>query len=215
MTKRFTDLLAAVAIASLVATSAAQAATFTYNFTMNGASENLPNASPGTGTGTAVYNDVAHTLTLSASFSGLQGATTQSHFHALTATSGLPDNNPPGETANAAAAAVTNVGVAVGAGSLLNFPIGVTSGTYNQVIDMTLAGTYTGAWVTANGGTVAGAESGFFAALNAGRTYWNIHSQSFTGGEIRGFPVLVPEPATFAMAGAMMLGLIAAHRRRK
>ena len=67
---------------------------------MDGPSENPFNASLGTGTGLAVYDDVAHTLALSASFSGLTGNVTQTHFHfnAATSTSGLPDNNPVGET---------------------------------------------------------------------------------------------------------------------
>ena len=50
---------------------------------MDGPSE--PTASLGTGYGTALYDDVAHTLALDASFSGLTGNTTNSHIHAATA----------------------------------------------------------------------------------------------------------------------------------
>jgi CHRD domain/PEP-CTERM motif len=52
-------------------------------------------------------------------------------------------------------------------------------------------------------GTVAGAEAVLVAAVLAGETYINIHTQQFPGGEIRGFLGAVPEPSTWAM---MLLG---------
>jgi hypothetical protein len=55
--------------------------------------------------------------------------TSAAHFHAVTATDGRGDD--------AAAAAVANVGVALGSPSLTGFPLGVTSGSYDQVIDLT------------------------------------------------------------------------------
>jgi hypothetical protein len=179
---------------------------------MDGPSENPFNNSLGTGTGLAVYDDVAHTLALSASFSGLTGTVTQTHFHAITATSGLPDNNPVGETRQDAARAVTNVSIAVGNTTLPGFPLGVQAGVYNQVLDLTQVSVYNGAFATANGGA-AGAEVAFAGALASGRTYWNIHSSTSPGGEIRGFPFLVPEPTSFALASVMLLGLIGVRRR--
>ena len=52
---------------------------------------------------------------------------------------------------------------------------------------MTLASSYNPAFVTAHGGTVAGAEADLLAGLKAGQAYLNIHSSTFPGGEIRGF----------------------------
>lgn len=45
--------------------------------------------------------------------------------------------------------------------------------------------------------------------------YLNVHSQLFRGGEIRGQLMAVPEPSTYALAGAAVLGLVIVHRRRR
>jgi len=218
MAKRFTGFLAIFSIAALLTSAPARAAVTTYAFTFNGASENPFNDSPATGTGTAAYDDVAHTLTLIANITGLRGTVTQAHFHGATAISGLPDNNPVGETLEQAANAVANVGIAVGNPSLLNFPIGGNSVAYNQVIDLTLASTYNNNFLTNNGGTTASAEAAFTGLLASARTYWNIHTagppdDGFPGGEVRGFPRLVPEPTGGTLA-RMGMTAFAIRRRR-
>ncbi len=202
MVKRFLGLSAAL-VAACTLGSLARAAVFPYSFVLNGASENPVNASPGTGTGSAIYDDVAGTLTLSAAFGGLQGNVTQTHFHAVTATDG--------RGGDAAAAAVVNVGIAIGNTTLPGFPLGVTSGNYNQVLDLNDPSIY-GAGFLSGQGSVANARTAFVDALANGRTYWNVHTSSFPGGEIRGFPVLVPEPAS---TGLCLVGLIAFARRRR
>ncbi len=93
------------------------------------------------------------------------------------------------------------------------FPIGVTSGTDNFLLHLDSASAYNPAFVTAQGG-LANAEAAFIAALIAGETYLNIHTNVFPGGEIRGF-VAAPEPTT---AMLLVLGLAAAgfvSRRRR
>ena len=196
---------ATLAVATLLAGSQAGATVISYAFNLNGASENPANGSPGTGTGTVNYDNVAKTLAWNVSFSGLTGNTTASHFHATTALSGIL--NPP--------SSVVNVGVAISPGTLPSFPLGVTSGSASAVIDLTQTTSYTAAFLTANGGTATGAEVGFAAALAAGKTYWNIHTSTFGGGEIRGFPVAVPESTTIALAGSAMTAVAALRRRRK
>ncbi|MBL8524418.1 MAG: CHRD domain-containing protein [Betaproteobacteria bacterium] len=52
----------------------------TYNLVLEGAQETPPNASTGTGSGTAVIDTVNNTITLNASFAGI-GALTAAHFH--------------------------------------------------------------------------------------------------------------------------------------
>jgi hypothetical protein len=138
------------------------------------------------------------------SFSGLTGAVTVTHFHAPTVADG--------RGSEAQASAAQNAGIATTTPTLAGFPSGVTSGTYANVLDLTQASSWNAPYIAANGGTPAGAEAAFKAALDQGRTYWNIHTSTFGGGEIRGFPVLIPEPTTFALVSA--LGALAVCRRR-
>src|SRR5205814_4098885 len=116
------------------------------------------------------------------SFSGLLGPTTASHIHA-------PPTNAFTGTA----------GVATTTPYFAGFPIGVTSGSYSNTLDLTLNSSYNPSYVTANGGTTAGAEAALAAAMAAGKSYLNVHSQTFPGGEIRGFLIAIPEPSSLAI----------------
>jgi hypothetical protein len=211
----FKRLLVIAGLLSTIAGSA-KATLFEYAFNMNGPSESPTNSSLGTATGSAIYDNAAHTLALTATFAGLQANVTQTHFHAVTGVSGLPDNNPIGETPNQAATAAGTTGIAVGNTTLPGFPLGVTSGTYANTLNLLDPNIYNTAFLSANGGTAAGAEATFVNALATGKTYWNIHTAAptgFPGGEIRGFPVLVPEPMTIGIA-AMGASLLLIRRRR-
>jgi hypothetical protein len=165
---------------------------------MDGPSESPTNVSPGTGNGTAFYDDVAHTLALNASFSGLTGTTTASHIH-------TPTPNPFRQTA----------GVATTTPSFDGFPLGVTNGTFSRTLDLTLASSWNAAYISANGNTTAGAEAAFSASLFANTAYWNIHSSTFPGGEIRGFLTLIPEPATASLIGMGVAAIGCLARRRR
>jgi hypothetical protein len=211
-------VVAVLAAAIFAVARPAHAVQHFYAFVMDGPSENPPNASPGSGTGLAIYDDVAGTLQLTATFAGLNAGVTQTHFHAVTTVSGLPDNNPVGETLSQAAAAVPNAGIAVGNTTLPGFPLGVTSGAYSQTLNLNDPLIYGAGFLAAQGGTAAGARAAFVGALASGRTYWNVHTASpngFPGGEIRGFPIpVIPEPATMGLA-TIAFGTLVALRRRK
>jgi hypothetical protein len=86
-----------------------------------------------------------------------------------------------------------------------------------MTFDLTMASSYNPAFITAEGGTVAGAEAALVSALVAGETYINIHTTGDPGGEIRGFLSAVPEPATWAMMllGFAGLGILFRQSRRK
>jgi hypothetical protein len=69
------------------------------------------------------------------------------------------------------------------------FTTGVTFGSYNNTLDMTLAGSYNPSYVTANAAARRPCGVALFAAIAAGKAYLNIHSSFAPGGEIRGFLV--------------------------
>ena len=187
--------LAIIALAVLVAPDAG-ATVIQFEATLTGAAEAPPNASPGTGMATVIYNSVAHTLSVEATFSDLLAGVTAAHIHCCTATPGAG-----------------TVGVATPTPTFPGFPSGVTSGSYSMTFDLTMAASWNLAFINANGGTPASAEAVFAAGLEAGRAYFNIHSQMFPGGEIRGFLQQVPEPGTMALF-ALALGALAAQRRK-
>lgn len=155
---------------------------------LDGPSESPPNASPGTGFATVTYDSVAHTLTVDVTFIGLLGTTTASHIHAATAVAGSG-----------------TAGVATQLPFFTGFPLGVTSGSYSHTFDLSDAASLNSSFVTANGGTAAGAEAALAAALGDGKAYLNIHSSVFGGGEIRGFLVPVPEPGAYALIAGLGL----------
>lgn len=189
-TLRHAAAIATLAIASFSATAGAQ--TYTWNIILDGLQENPPNASPGFGDATITWNTATHMMSINLSFSGLLGPTTAAHIHAATAVAGTG-----------------NASVATTSPYFSGFPIGVTTGTYSNTLDMTLTSSYSPSYITANGGTTAGAEAALLAAMLNNTAYLNLHSQVFPGGEIRGF---IPTPGVTAIMG--LGGLLAARRRR-
>jgi hypothetical protein len=219
MRTRFGGLVAAIALAAFSLASPAQAAQFIYQFVMDGPSESPANASPATGLGFAVYDDATQDFTMSATFSGLIGTVSQTHFHGATGSSGLsPLALPTPAQRQAAASAALNAGIMVGNTTLPGFPLGVQSGVYANTINLNTAGIYNVGYLnTTHLGNVTSARNAFVAGLAAGKVYWNIHTGGtggFPGGEIRGFADLIPEPATGGLA-AFGLAALAAFRRRR
>lgn len=188
---------AAMAMACL---APASAATYTYTAVLSGTAEAPPNSSTASGSAVAIYDSVAHTLNITSTFSGLSANTTVAHIHAPTAV-------PLAGTA----------GVAVQTPSLAGFPSGVTSGSFSNLLDLTLTASFNPAFVTANGGTLAGAEAALFQALNDRQAYFNIHTTAYPTGEIRGFfaPAVVPLPASLPLLAAGMALLAVVRRRRR
>ena len=188
-------LFALLAVLSLIATGAAQAAIIHFTVSLSGANENPANASPGTGSATVDIDTVAKLMTLDVTFSGLLGLTSASHIHCCAPT---PADNAP---------------VATQTPSFIGFPLGVTSGSFANTFDMSLASSYRPGFITDHGGTPASAFDFLLAGMLAGQAYLNIHTQTFPGGEIRGTLIQVPEPASIALLGLALAGLGVARRR--
>jgi CHRD domain/PEP-CTERM motif len=185
-----------IALATLTLATGAQADLTFFQGTF------APEATGATGTGSLYmeYDDVARTLSIDASWSGLSGTTSTAHIHCCTA---LPRTG--------------TAGVALATGGILpGFPLGVTAGDYTRTIDLSLTDSYGGTFLTASGGTAAGAEARLIANLASGQAYFNIHTTPIhTTGEIRAFVSVVPEPGTTAMWLAGLAGMTLVARRRR
>jgi hypothetical protein len=190
------SLIASLAGAALLSLGGTAQATV-YVADLLGSNEVPPNASPATGFATVSINQAIDTMLIEVSFADLIGTTAASHIHCCTV---VPDTG--------------TAGVATVVPSFPGFPTGVTSGTYSHTFDLLDVASYNPTFVTAHGGTAAGAEAFLIAGLNSGSAYFNIHSTFAPGGEIRGFLHTVPEPATWALM-ILGFGLTGAALRRR
>jgi hypothetical protein len=196
-----------VFLALLSFATSAQAVHNHFQGSLDGLQERPPGgpvATPGTGFGTAEYDVLTNTLAVHVEFSGLVGTTTDAHIHCCF----IPGSPAPGE----------NAGVALGFSA--TFPLGVTSGTYDQVFDLSNPAVFNTTFRNNNGGTANGARDALLAAMrvepgepsNSPRAYFNIHTSFRPGGEIRGDITSVPEPASMMLVAC---GLAMAALRRR
>ena len=172
------------------------AAPIAFTTTLSGPAESPPNASPGTGTGVVTIDPVLHTLFVSFNFANLTSGTTASHIRCCTAV-------PLTGTA----------GVATQLPAFINFPLGVTGGSYSNTFDLTMASSWNPAFITSSGGTPLAAETTLLAGALAGEAYLNIHTTNFPNGEIRGFLTAVPEPTTGLLLGGALIAIGLVRRR--
>jgi len=157
-------------VVALATTAPAVASQSIYTAQLSGSSEVPPTASTGTGFVAITIDFALVTMRVQASFTSLESLDIAAHVHCC-------------------APAGTNVAVAA---LFPGFPLGATSGTYDNTIDMTLASSYNAAFIASSGGTVSQAFNALVAGMNAGDSYVDIHTSVFPGGEIRGALVAAP-----------------------
>jgi len=172
----------------------ASASTLTFSASLSGSNE-IPNViTSGTGSALVLLDETANTLELFINFTGLNSPTQAAHIHCCVL-------QP------------ANTGVATTVPAFLGFPLGVTFGSYHNVLNLLDSGTYNPAFVTAQG-SLANAHDALIHGLETGQTYLNIHTTTSPGGEIRGVLVATPEPTT-AFLVVPILALFGWIRRRR
>src|SRR5260370_32297120 len=143
-------------------------ATITFTAPLSGANENPVVVSPGTGLTTVSFDTVTQLLTIDLTFSGLTTPTVAAHIHCCI--------SPPG-----------NAGVATTVPAFPGFPLGVTSGSFHGVLDLTQTARYNPAFITRHGGPLTSPEAVFVAGFENARHYPNCNTTQSPGGETRAF----------------------------
>lgn len=181
---------------ALMAVPFGSAAVLTWTANLDQSQENPPTGSPAMGFGTVEFDDETNVLSLDLEWMNLTSLATMAHIHCCTDPSGnagvvldlwLPPDSRP------------------------------TTGTYSAMYDLDDPGNgpFREAFVTANGGTALGAFGALATQMDQMRAYYNIHTEQFGPGEIRGNLAPIPEPGSVVLLLSGVGAVFAARRFKR
>jgi hypothetical protein len=167
-----------------------------------------PHASPATGSVLVTIDLDLVTMRVEANFSGLLGSVTAAHIHCCVDWSWVTY-------------AGYNTEVATQLPSFIDFPLGITAGTYDHTFNMADASSYNPAFITNHVGFVPNAFNDLiYGGFLTSAVYFDLHTNLFPEGEVLGFfsrVGAVPEPESYALllAGLGVLSVFARRIKRE
>ena len=154
-----------------------------YNAVLLPPASSSPSPSMGNGTALLIIDTSSSTMNVSIVFANLMGPTTAVHIQGPTClpSSGLGP-------------------IITMTPSLQNFPLGVTSGTYFQIMDLASPSSYAASFLAATVVAKMNPMMAFLDSLANTTAYVAINTLTFPEGEIQGFLLPCPSVTSTSMA---------------
>jgi hypothetical protein len=162
-----------VAVATCGLIGSASAHELMFRALLSGSGSEPISASAGVGTALIVMDLDLANMEVQTQFDGLTSNATGALLHGITPSS--------------------NTGIALPALPLPAFPTGVESGMHSELVDLTLANSYSPDFINRSGGAIVDALNATYNGLLNSRMYMSIKTADHANGEIGGFFQIFPD----------------------